>query len=251
MIERRSFTPFIQNTWETIRDFIVRPSYSEVYREREGGFIVKENYKGEKLIGQVLAAEPIFPRQYLEYDVPPFIKGRCIVIGGGDYKTVIVEEDSSSDSVIKIYNWCAYRGEQAEEQARAAARKITIIHEISNEFYPGIVLPYEMIVAKTGNRIWWVYERQQRAENVALDLLDPKTAERLKKEALRIAIVGTKRVEEELIKRGLTTKSFGMITDDFALTQIEWDLKTQHLVSLDIVDQVDVRPLLDKSTISF
>lgn len=102
-----------------------------------------------------------------------------------------------------------------------------------------------MIVDKCAE--WFqVYEKQQRALFVPIDMLDSKTAERLDREATAMAINGTRRVEEELLRRGLSRHSpfTGMITDDLAFTGIYWDLITNHLVSLDFVDRVDIEPLL-------
>ncbi|MDP3988478.1 MAG: hypothetical protein Q8P80_05050, partial [Candidatus Levybacteria bacterium] len=89
--------------------------------------------------------------------------------------------------------------------------------------------------------------KQQRALVLPIDYFDPEIAEKLHQEATRVAIEGTHKVEEKLLEMGVSRKDpfllFNSITDDLSLTEIHWDLKTSHLVSLDIVDRVDINNL--------
>lgn len=184
--------------------------------------------------------------QYLpDNRVPSFAEGRCQIIGEGDYKIVVADRDGSSDTVLKLYKCHEYRGENARIHAEAAARKIGIINQIANEVAPGFVLPFEMLIDEKDG-ICQVWERQQRAQVVSIHRFDPKTAKELDVQAFEVAVDGTDRVERELFKRGLARKTIlsNLITDDFSITEIHWDMKTHHLVSLDIVDRVDIYPLL-------
>lgn len=85
-------------------------------------------------------------------------------------------------------------------------------------------------------------EIQQRAETVPIEFFDPTTYERLNSESTDVALNKTRLIEEELLKKGLSRIDpfFGRITDYFSLTEIHWDLITNHLVSLDFVDRVDI-----------
>lgn len=248
MAERKGLRSFAGSVLNRFSEFVRAPHYYERYIEPTSDYPapIKENYRDQKRIGAVGLCFPLSPRHYLDEEfIPSFAEGRCLIIGGGDYKTVVADRDGNSEFVIKFYGSHIYKGTSAEEKARAAAEKIRIIHEIAQDIAPGFILPTEMIVSKHGE--WFqVYERQQRALFIPIDMLNPKTAERLNKKATEVVLEGTQRVEEELLKRGLSRRSLltGTTTDHLAFTEIHWDFITNHLVSLDFVDRVDIEPLL-------
>lgn len=220
------------------------PSYREVYIDQgpEHPIALKQIYKNDVLIGERGLAVPLFKKRFLEEEyAPSFAEGRCRIIGGGDYKTVVADKDGKSDKVIKIYNWHEYRGQGAQRRAEAAAKKIKAIHEVAGKIAPGYLLPSRFGVDYK-NGVYQVVEIQQRAETIPIEFFDPETYERLDAEATDIAINKSGLVEEELLRRGLSRRDLftGIITDDISLTEIHWDLITNHLVSLDFVDQVDI-----------
>ncbi len=248
MSENREGLFIPQRAWLKLRELII-PTYAEVYQTEFPHDVIplKKNYKNGQLMGSALLAERLFPKRYLDDEsdrdnwMPPFANGRCETIGGGDYKTVVADDDGKSDMVIRIYRSHHYRGPDAKEKAEAAAAKIEAINEIARRVAPGFILPSTVIVAQTKGGNFQVFEKQQRAFPLQIDIFDPKTADRLHQQAVNVQVNGTKRVEQELLKRGLSRKEdYHGITDDFKFTDFSWDLITQHLVSLDFIDKVDI-----------
>ncbi len=233
---------------EAVRDFLQPPVYTEEY-SLEGGpdfqYYVKRNFKNNEPI-----SDPIVTFSHLRKDryladhlVPSFAEGRCVIIGGGDYKVVFADRDGKSDRVIKTYS--SYPD---EEQAQRAAEKIERIHEVARELAPGFILPSEMLVGKVTDRWqdtdrWQVYERQQRALPVRWEIFDPKTVGQLDKEVDWAVFEATDRIKRELLRTGISKKSpygYDLIDDQLCLTEIHWDLITNHLVSLDFIDRVEL-----------
>lgn len=249
MLEQAIWKANIAALWTKLRDFARLSNYEEVYLEAspKNPLPIKRNYKNGRLIGGALLAYPLLPPRYLDPShAPSFAIGKCKIIGSGDYKLVVADHDGQSDKVIK-FAYGMYRGVGAEIKAEAVVSKMQQIYQIANEIYPGIALPADWIVEKV-NDIYQILEIQQRAFVYDIHLFDPKTAERLDHEANRIAIEGTRRLKAELLKRGLAKPNRLLyrqdITDYLSLTEIHFDLITNRLVSLDIVDRLDIDPIL-------
>ncbi len=247
--EKNGLFTRLQDAWLALKDRAGFSSYEEIWREAssEHPLPIKENYKNGRLTGRSYTVclppnDNFLDERYL----PSFVVGRCRIIGEGDYKVVFADHDGQSDTVIKsAYGY--FRGEHGEEKAEIAAYKLGQIYEIASQIVPGVVLPAEWIIEEEEEG-YKVYERQQRALPVPIDLLNPRMADRLNREANFIALTATDRLKRELLKRGLSRKDpyFNRfkIADQLDLTEIQYDLITEHLVSLDVVDRLDIVPLL-------
>lgn len=164
----------------------------------------------------------------------------------GDYKVVVADQDGKASSVIKL-GYGTYTGKYGEEKAEAAVYKLSRIYELANEIVPGVALPTEWRIVR-GQQGYQVYEVQQRALPIDFNFFDPKTAECLIRESREIWSKGTDRLRRELLKRGISRRNtyfdFEVIADQLALSEIVFDLITGRLVSLDIVDRLDITPVL-------
>lgn len=220
------------------------PQYEELYLdgEDERNIAVKIIYKNGQEIAKRGLATPWLGKRFIEPQYTPgFAVGRCQVIGGGDYKTVLADHDGNSDQVIKLYHSLSYEGAGAQSKAEAAARKLKAIHEVASEVAPGYLLPSRFGTEYRAGR-HQVIEIQQRAEPVPIEYFDAPTYEKLRAEADDLAMNKTALVEQELLKRGISRihPLVREIGDQFGFTEIHWDLITQHLVSLDFVDYIDL-----------
>ncbi len=228
------------NTITRFRDAAGLNRYREIYTEEDSShpLPLKQNYKNGKLIGMTVTAYPWSEDKRLFTDfTPSFAEGPCSVVGGGAYKTAIADQGGRSDKVILLYNWHVY---ERREEAVAAANKIGAVLDMASQVAPGYVLPFEMKVDEIENG-FMVCEIQQRAEPLSIDLFDPKTAEKLEREAEETNFDGTQRLYDRLFNAGISQAQNHLTRsrDDYSFTEICWDLITNHLVSLDVVDDVE------------
>lgn len=244
---RRSKPSHAEGYLHRFKQFVLPPHYHEQIVVKDG-FPIKSNYKDRQLVGVTVLANPLGSKEFVEDELAPtFAEGRCVLLAECAYKIVMIDREGTSDKVFKLYKQHIYRGKRAQEHAQAAATKIGIVNELVEQIAPGYVLPNQVVVNEN-NGYFMVYEIQNRALTVPIDFFDPKKAEKLHKEAHDVTINGGKKLREELLRRELSRRDpfFGEITDDISLTEIHWDIITNHLVSLDIVDQVDIVPLVSR-----
>lgn len=243
---------------EAIENLAQRGLWLPVYRAVEtrdpsNGYLYVENFRnGETIGGRALTCAVVTRRRFLPQEqTPDFVNGRLyeLGLGGQAYKLVYIPEEKP-DEVIKQYYHQIYSTirfpEDAQRKAQIVVDKINLVHQAANTLRPGIILPWEMIVYErslpNGHSQFEVWERQQRALQVNIRLLGPRTAYRLSEEINEIV----EKTNPDLLRRLLEDPRFGRNSydnrphDEIALSEIHWDDITKSLVSLDCVDLIRV-----------
>lgn len=238
-----------------IRLVLGRSKYVEVYGELiypyEGG-TVSDPAKAVLRDGQAVAVERTSthwrPRKFVDpLYVPDFARDRCVNLSDGDYKIILADEDGRSKTVIKRYSYHTYWGAYAQERAQVAATKLDQMYEVMRDICPQHILPTERFIhgmpyILNGEEGWAVFERQQRALFSSPWLFeDPKTAERMKKDAKRLSNKYHKKIVRELWRRGISErdsyKGIALAELNFGL---RYDALTRTLVADDIIDYVTI-----------
>ncbi len=179
-------------------------------------------------------------------DVPGFAVGRCVDLTDGDYKSVMIDQDGQSDTVIKRYWRHTYWGDGAQDRAEAAANKIDQMYAVMGSICPDYLLPtqrftYQMPDLRDGKEGWGVFERQQRAIFASPWLCeDPKTAEEIVKAGHDLSYKYHKKIGKALIKEGICQRApFGKGVDLSELGFcLSYDAVTRSLKENDIIDYV-------------
>ena len=244
MTERVLGVPLQQRAIDFVQGTIPR-HYSEVWHDNlDHGIPAKENYINGKHVSTVGLAWPIKEARTVidPLYMPSFAHGEVVMIGAGDYKAVYADEGGKSSRVFKRYGGFSdeYGG---KERAEFVAEKLQKIFQTADEVAPGFYLPREVVVDKSKQGEFEVWEIQQRAEYVPISFLNPKLAFKLERVANNVAVYGTRALKEKLIKEGVSIKSTYSgrreISDYVGFSEFWWDAITGHLVALDLVDDVD------------
>lgn len=206
------------------------------------GLIRRELFPNSQTLRLATQKENLPSHYELPKMTPPFAEGRCLIIGGGDYKTVMVDNDGKSDSVIKRYDMHTYRGAGAQEKAIAAAHKIEAILEVlrkicGKQYY----LPSEVKAAPislSAPNDFAVYELQQRGVFVApSELFDSQKVARLAEEGRAVDERFRTVALPELKRRGLIPNHLQEVSSESrGFYPKKWDLLSQSLVVDDVID---------------